>query len=358
MDPLLERIQQFCDASGPSGFEGPVRTLFEESVAPYADAFQRDRLGSSIAVKTGDPEGPRVLLAAHLDEVGFLITRITEEGFLRFQTLGGWWEQVMLAQRVLVETRQGPLLGVIGAKPPHILSPEDRKKPVERKDMYIDIGASCREEAESFGVRPGDPAVPWSPFRTLKNPDYLMGKAWDDRYGVVAMVEVLARLQGRPHPNIVLAAATVQEEVGLRGATTVANIAEADVSFVLDVGIAGDTPGVEEEQAAAKLGKGPTLLLYDGSLIPHRGLRDFVRDTARAEGIPLQLDHLAQGGTDGGAIHKQGRGVPTVVLGVPTRYIHSHSAIFHRQDLEQAIALLVACLTRLDKETVSRLAAG
>jgi putative aminopeptidase FrvX len=356
VDQLTEWIKEFCEASGPSGFEGPVRRLFEERMRPFADRFLADGIGSSVAVREGAPS-PRVLLAGHLDEIGFLVTQVTDQGFLRFQTLGGWWEQVMLAQRVVVETRQGPVPGVIGSKPPHLMDAEARKKMTEKKDMYIDVGASSAAEALAFGVRPGDPVVPYGPFQTLKNPELMAAKAWDDRFGVVAMLEVFRRLSGERLPNTVFAAATVQEEVGLRGATTVGNLVGADVAIVLDVGIAGDTPGVEPWEARAKLGGGPTLLLYDATLIPHRGLRDFVVETAEREGIPLQFDAMAMGGTDGGALHKAGAGVPTVVLGVPTRYIHSHVAVFHRRDLEATASLLVAVVRGLDEARLGEIRA-
>jgi putative aminopeptidase FrvX len=358
VDEELELIQSFCDVPGPSGFEGKVRRLFEERIRPYADRFLSDNLGSLIAVKEGEPGGPKILIAGHMDEIGFLVTRITDEGFIKFQTIGGWWEQVMLAQRVVIDTAQGPVHGVIGSKPPHILGPEERKKVYDKKDMFIDVGAKDKAEAESFGIRPGDPIVPWSPFQPLANPDYLMGKAWDDRYGPVAIVRLFQALQGVAHPNVVFGAATVQEEVGLRGATTTANLVSADIGIALDVGIAGDTPGLGPDDAQSKLGQGPSLLIYDGSMIPHRGLRDLVIDTARAEGIPLQFDRIAGGGTDAGAIHRQGAGVPSVVIGVPTRYIHSHAAVFHRRDLKEAVRLLVALVKRLDRATVDALKAG
>ena len=285
-----------------------------------------------------------------------MVTSISKEGFLRFQSVGGWWEQVMLAQRVIVKTSKGDLPGVIGSKPPHILPPDERKKIVEKKDMFIDVGALSQEEArETFGIRPGDPIIPDSSFRVMANPKLLMAKAWDCRAGVAMFIEVIKRLANERHPNTIYGVGSVQEEVGLRGATTSSNYISPDIGFAVEVDIAGDTPGIKEEEALAKLGKGPSILLYDASMIPHVKLRDFVIETARQESIPLQLTSMAGGGTDAGRIHIHGRGVPSLVIGVPTRYIHSHQGIIHRDDYENAVKLMVAVVKRLDAITVQDL---
>jgi endoglucanase len=284
-----------------------------------------------------------------------MVTRITDEGYLKFQTLGGWWEQVMLEHRVEVQTRNGAIIGVIGSKPPHILDADERKKVYEKKNMFVDIGAASREEAESWGVRPGDPIVPVSAFSIMLNPNLLMAKAWDNRFGCALAIEVLRRLQHEQHPNQVYAVGNVQEEVGLRGAVTTTNLIEPDIGFALDTGIAGDTPGIAPDEASAKLGGGPVVLLYDATMIPHVGLRDLVIDTARDEGIPLQFDKMPGGGTDAGRMHVFGAGVPSLVVGVPVRYIHTHTAIMHRGDFDQAAQLLVAVVKRLDSETVQQL---
>lgn len=350
-------FRELTEAPGVPGQEEAVRKVMRKYLEPVSDEILADHLGSIAARKAGDPAGPRVMLAGHLDEIGFLVTYVTDDGFVKFQTLGGWWEQVMLAQRVRIITRKGPVTGVIGSKPPHILPADERKKMVEKKDMFIDVGASSRAEAESFGVRPGDMIVPVCPFEPMANPKYLLAKAWDNRFGCALAIEVLRRLQGVPHPNVVYAVGTVQEEIGLRGAQTTANLVEPDVGFALDVGIAGDTPGVKPEEARAKLGKGPVLLLYDASMAPHTGLRDLVMDTAEAEGIPYQTDVMPGGGTDAGRIHLFGRGAPSLVMGVPTRYVHSHASVLHRDDFDAAARLLVAVIRKLDRATVDRLRA-
>ncbi len=354
MDDTLKMMQELTEAPGISGFEEPVRRVMRRYMEPLSEILT-DNLGSIVGRKVGQEGGPKILLAGHMDEIGFMVTRITDEGYLKFQTIGGWWDQVMLAQRVEIYTRQGPVIGVIGSKPPHILSPDERKKVYEKKDMFIDVGAFSREEAQSFGIRPGDPVVPVCPFTVMRNPKLLMTKAWDNRFGCALAIEVMRRLKGQPHPNVLYAVGNVQEEVGLRGATTTTNLIEPDIGFALDTGIAGDTPGIGPDEAEGKLGKGPVILLYDSSMIPHTGLRDLVIDTAETQGVPYQFDKVAGGGTDAGRIHIFGAGVPSLVIGVPVRYIHTNAAIMHRDDFDNAVKLLVAVVKQLDAETVRQL---
>lgn len=354
MDETLSIMRELTEAAGVPGQEGAVRRVMRRYLEPLGEVLT-DNLGSIIGRKVGATDGPRIALAGHMDEIGFMVTRITDNGFLKFQTLGGWLDQVLLAQRVEVHTRQGPLIGVIGSKPPHVISADDRKRLPAKKDMFIDIGAGSRAEAESFGVRPGDMIVPVCPFTEMRNPKLLMAKAWDNRFGCALAIEVMRRLQGAAHPNTIYAVGNVQEEVGMRGATTTSNLIAPDIGIALDTGIAGDTPDIGPDDAQGRLGGGPVILLYDSSLIAHTGLRDLVIDTARDEQIPLQFDTMPGGGTDGGRLHLFGAGVPTLVLGVPVRYIHSHAAILHRDDFDRAAQLLVAVIQRLDAETVQQL---
>lgn len=354
MDDTLQMLKDLAEAPGISGQETAARQVMRRYLEPLSE-ISTDNLGSIIGRKVGRAGGPKIMVAGHLDEIGFMVTRITDEGYLKFQTIGGWWEQVMLAQRVEVYTREGPVLGVIGSKPPHILSPEERSKVVDRKAMFIDIGAGSRAEAEGWGVRPGDPVVPVGPFAQLRNPDLLMAKAWDNRFGCALAIEALRRLGD--HPNEVYAVGTVQEEVGLRGAATTTNLIAPDIGIALDTGIAGDMPGVTPDDAAGKVGAGPVLLIFDGSMIPNTALRNLVIDVAEAEGIPLQFDKMPGGGTDAGRMHIFGGGVPSVVLGIAVRYIHTHAAIMSRKDFEQSADLLAAIIRRLDAETVARIKA-
>lgn len=358
LDKTNKMLKDLTDAKGIPGNEKEAREVMEKYITPYADKVYTDNLGSLIAEKTGDSNGPKIMVAGHLDEVGFMVTRIDDNGFVYFQTIGGWWSQVMLAQRVTLMTSKGDVTGVIGSKPPHILSAEARKKPIEIKDMFIDIGASSKEEAQKFGVRPGDSVVPYFEFTQLKNDKMLLAKAWDNRIGCAIAIEVLKQLKDEKHPNVVYGVGTIQEEVGLRGARTSAHAIKPDIGFGVDVGIAGDTPGVSDKDADSKLGEGPQILLYDASMISHKGVREFVVDTADENNIPYQFATIAGGGTDSGSIHLTANGVPSLSITVATRYIHSHAAILHRDDFENAVKLIVETIKKLDNDKVKEIVLG
>lgn len=355
LDETLTMLKELTDAKGIPGNEREPREVMKKYISPYSDEITTDGLGSLIAKKIGKEDGPKIMLSGHLDEVGFMITKVDDKGFLKFQTVGGWWSQVMLAQRVTIVTNKGEITGVIGSKPPHILTQEQRKKPVEIKDMFIDIGARCRAEAEEWGVRPGDMVVPYFEFSVLNNEKMLLAKAWDNRIGCAIAIDVLKHLQGTEHGNIVYGVGTVQEEVGLRGARTSAQKIEPDIGFSVDVGIAGDTPGITEKEALSKLGKGPQIILYDASMVSHKGLRDFVTGVADELNIPYQFDAIAGGGTDAGSIHLSHKGAPTLAITIATRYIHSHAGILHRDDYENAVKLIAEVIKRLDRQTVDRI---
>ncbi|OCA91339.1 peptidase M28 [Bacillus sp. FJAT-27225] len=358
LDETLQMLKALTDAKGIPGNEREVREVMKEYIAPYADEITTDGLGSLIAIKTGKEGGPKIMVAGHLDEVGFMVTQIDEKGFIHFQPVGGWWNQVMLAQRVTIVTRKGEVTGVIGSKPPHILTAEQRKKPVEIKDMFIDIGAASRDEASEWGVRPGDMIVPYFEFTVMKNEKMLLAKAWDNRIGCAVAIDVLKQLKDVEHPNVVYGVGTIQEEVGLRGARTAAAKIDPDIGFGVDVGIAGDTPGVTEKEALGKMGKGPQIILYDASMVSHKGLRDFITDTADELNIPYQFDTVPGGGTDAGAIHLSHNGVPALAITIATRYIHSHAAMLHRDDYENTVKLIVEVIKRLDEQTVQNIKLG
>ncbi|WP_050616804.1 M42 family metallopeptidase [Bacillus testis] len=355
LDQTLTMLKDLTDANGIPGNEKEVREVMTKYIKEYSDEIVTDGLGSLIAKKTGDENGPKIMVAGHMDEVGFMVTRIDEKGFVYFQTVGGWWSQVMLAQRVTIFTAKGELTGIMGSKPPHILSAEARKKPVDIKDIFIDIGASSAEEAKEWGVRPGDMVVPYFEFTVMNNPKMLLAKAWDNRIGCAIAIDVMKNLKTEQHPNIVYGVGTVQEEVGLRGAKTATFKVQPDLAFAVDVGIAGDTPGVTEKEAMGKLGKGPGIVLYDASMVSHKGLRDFVTGVADEMNIPYQFDAMPGGGTDSGSIHVTANGVPALSITIATRYIHSHAAVLHRDDYENTVKLITEVIKRLDRETVNKI---
>ncbi len=349
----LKLMAKMMDAFGPSGFEREINRIVKKEVEPFVDEIITDKLGSVAFKLNGD--GPKVLLAGHTDEVGFIISSITKEGFLTFNQLGGWWDQVLLAQKVIIRGKKGDVIGIIASKPPHIIPQEERKKVVVKKNMFIDIGVCSKEEVEEIGIRVGDPVVPWSPFQTLHDGKVAMGKAFDDRIGAFVIMEAMRRIkeQDNHHPNIIIGAATVQEEVGLRGAQTIAQTINPDVAIVLEVDIAGDVPGIKPHEAATKMGEGPGMITYDRSMIPNQELKEFVLGIASQAQIPIQLSQMAGGGTDAGRIHVNSSGCPSVVLTVPTRHIHSHIGLLSLKDTENMIRLLVELLKKLDWDTVN-----
>ncbi len=352
----IKLLQTLVDSFGPSGFEREAAALVAKTMRPIADKITIDKLGSVQFIKKGAADKPRILLAGHVDEVGFIVSGITKDGFLKVNPLGGWWSQVVLAQKVIIRTRKNDLFfGVFGAKPPHILSPEERKKVVELKDMFIDVGASSEDDIKKMGIQVGDPIVPDSSFQLIRDGKLAAAKAFDDRLGAFIAMEVIHQLKKEDisHPNTVIGAATVQEEVGLRGARTTAHLIEPDVGFALEVDLAGDMPGIKPEQAATKLGKGPSICTMDRSMIPNQPLLDFVMKTAKKEKISYQLSQMYGGGTDAGVIHLDRTGCPSLVIGVPTRHIHSHVGILNLDDIEKTIDLLVAVVKGLDKKTVT-----
>jgi len=352
MDQTITLLKELTEAPGISGYESPVRSVVRKYYEPLGEILQ-DQIGSIICKKVGSPSGPVVMLSGHMDEIGFMVKHITPEGFIKFLPLGGWFDQVLLGQRVTIKTRQGDVVGVIGVKPPHLLSAEERSKVVTRKEMYIDVGVSSLQEVEELGVRVGDPVIPRADFLEMANGKTYLSKAFDDRVGVALMISALGELQGQEHPNTVFAASTVMEEVGVRGATTSVEVIHPDVAIILEADIAGDVPGVKPEESAVKLGKGPTVLFYDARMIPNLKLRDLVMDTAKELEIPLQTSTIEGGATDGSVVHLHRTGVPTVVIAIPARHIHSHSSIIHRDDYDSAVRLLVALVKKLDSARVA-----
>jgi endoglucanase len=354
MDATFQLLKELTEANGAPGYEAPVRTIVRKYMQALGELSQ-DKIGSVICKKAGAAVTPKVMLAGHMDEIGFMVKQITPEGFLKFIPLGGWFDQVLLGQRVIIQTVKGDLVGVIGAKPPHLLSQEERSKVVLKKDMYIDIGASSQQEVEEAGVRQGDPVLPRADFVSLASGKTYLSKAFDDRVGTALVISTLQSLQNKTHPNTVYGAATVMEEIGLRGATTSVRAVDPDVAIVLESDIAGDVPGIKADESQIKLGKGPTVLIYETRTIPNLKLRELILDTARNENIPVQISYVEAGGTDAGAIHLHGIGVPSAILAVAARHIHSHSSIIHREDYDHAVRLLAAVIQRLDANTVAGL---
>jgi putative aminopeptidase FrvX len=283
---------------------------------------------------------------------------IDERGYLRFHQIGRWWPQALAAQRVNVVNSRGEVLpAVIGSKPPHLMSDEEKNRGVKQEELFIDVGATSKEDAEKrLGIVPGDVILAESPFTEMAGGQRLISKAWDDRAGVATMIRVMDLLKSQKHPNTVIGCGTVQEEVGFRGAKTVAATVEPDVALILEVAITGDLPGMKPEEAQGELGKGPMLCIFDGGMIPSRPLRDFVAETAQKTGIAIQFTSLAGGFTDGAQIHSSGRGVPSLYLGVPCRYVHAHHSVIDAEDFENTVRLVTEVVLRLDEKAFAKIA--
>lgn len=350
MDKTLKFLKEITDLNGVPGNEKQVRDYMKKQLEGVAEHITQDNLGSVIASKKGLENGPKIMVAGHMDEVGFIVTRITPEGFLKFQPLGGWWSQVMLAQQFVITTHKGNVFAVTGSKPPHMLSADERNKTVDIATMYLDIGVTSKEEAESLGVRPGDMVTPYLEFKALGNGDFLLAKAWDNRIGCAVAIEVMRELKNQEHPNTYYAVGTVQEEVGCRGARTASYVINPDIGISVDVGIGNDVPGGEKE--GMELGKGPQIHLLDAGTIGHKGLREFVCKVADELEIPYQVTFLKGGGTDASQMHLAHDGAPSISVGIASRYIHSHTSMIHRKDYENTVKLIVEVIKRLDKKTV------
>lgn len=355
MEQLLIDVTQ---ARGIAGNEQEVRDVFRDYTKEYVTDYITDGLGSiyaSLPSKAAD--APTLLAGAHLDEVGFMVKQITKEGFIKFVPIGGWWSQVVLAQQVEITTRDGKVYhGVTGSKPPHVLTAEARKTPIKMEDIFIDIGATSDEQVKEWGIRPGDMITPYIKTRRM-NPDspFLLGKAWDNRIGLAVAIELIKIFHQKDTASHLFLGANVQEEVGLRGAKTAAHLIKPDIAIALDTGAAGDTPGMTPEEADSDLGKGPQIMVYDASMIGHRGLREFIVDLCEEHDIPYQLSFMPGGGTDAGAFHQANGGIPSIAITVPVRYLHTHTSVIHEDDFKNTVRLMGKVIDAFNAESYQRI---
>lgn len=333
---MVELLKQLTEAMGVSGNEGEVRAIIRGLVEPLADEVSVDRLGNVIAYKKGRTSHKRVMLCAHMDEVGFIITSVGENGMLKFKPVGGMDPRVLVSKRVLVGDDRLP--GVLGIKAIHLQEPDERKNAVRLKQMVIDIGAKSRDEAEKL-VKIGDYGMFHSSF-TPFGQDKVKAKALDDRAGCAALIEVLKD----SYDCDIVACFTVQEEVGLRGAGVAVNHAKPDLALVIESTTCADVPDVETHQYTTRMGRGPAISFMDRSIIVNRELYGRLLKTAEVEGIPAQIKENVSGGNDAGRIHLSGEGVPTAVISIPCRYIHSPSSVMDMNDFRNTIKLVKAFL--------------
>lgn len=344
-----ELLSRLAEAHGAPGREGAVRRVFRKELG----SAETDRLGNIFFEKKGESPHPRIMLSGHMDEVGFVVQAITQSGLIKFLPVGGWWSHTLLAQRVRILTRGGAeVLGVIGAKPPHFLSDAERDKLIRIDDMFIDVGAlNGADVRDRFGIGLGDAIVPESPFTPMHNPDFLLCKAFDNRVGMALTIHALKLLHGLEHPNTVVGVGTVQEEFGVRGAATIGATVEPDAAIVLEGTPADDFPGIPEDERQGVVGRGVQIRVQDPSAILDPAFVAHAVKVAESKQIPHQVAVRRSGATDARAVQIHGRGVPTIVLGVPARYIHTANSIIHMDDYLSALRLILALLKGLDSDT-------
>ena len=338
-------LKQLSEAPGPSGRESAVREVLLAEIREHVHSCRVDSMGNLIALKKGtgaQAPSPRVvMLSAHMDEVGLMVVHIDKDGLLAFKKIGGIDDRVLLSKRVLVGENRIP--GVIGCKPVHLLSKSEREKVVSADDMAIDIGATSREAAEKL-VKLGDYAVFDTQYELLSDGRVAKGKAFDDRAGCVVVAELL---KGGPYPFDLYGVFTVQEEVGLRGARVAAYALEPDLAIALEGTVCDDSPKKRDVSPTTQMGKGPAISIMDRSVVADRRLVKLLATAAAELGIPYQYKQPGVGGTDSGAIHLAKEGVPTGVVSVPARYIHSPVCLLSLEDLDNTIQLMQAALDKL-----------
>ncbi len=349
MDSLLKKI---LDASGISGYEKEIAQIMKQELKKTCSEVIIDNFGNVIA-KKGLPAGrqgkgkKKIMLAAHMDEVGFLVKYINKEGYINFIKIGGIDDRILLGQRVIIKSKKGDIRGIIGAKPPHLLKDEESKRPVKYEDMFIDIGCKNREEAQKK-VEIADSIVFDADSGNL-NGDLYYGKAIDDRVGCYALIKIMEKLKIEAE---VYAVATVQEEVGLKGARTSSFKINPDFAIAIDTTISGDTPGIKETESALKLGEGVAITVIEASgrgVIVDEKVKELFIETAKSNKIKYQIDVIEGGMTDGAIIYMNREGIQTGVLSIPTRYIHSSTGVFNIRDLESAVDLAVKVIEKVAK---------
>jgi endoglucanase len=343
MDALLKKI---IEATGISGYEGEIARIMAGEFKKSCDEVMTDNFGNVIARKGKGKK--KIMIAAHMDEIGLMVKHITKEGYLSFIKVGGIDDRILPAQRVIVKSKKGDSFGVIGSKPPHLQKEEEKTKAPKYEDMFIDIGARSKEEAERR-VEVGDVII-FEPNAGVLSGKLCYGKAIDDRIGCYALIKIMEKIKANAQ---IYAVATGQEEVGLKGARTSAFRIDPDFAIAVDTTIAGDTPHMTERESSLKLGSGVAITIIEASgrgVIVNEKMKGLLIDTARKHKIKYQIDVIEGGMTDGAMIYMNRAGVPTGVLSIPTRYIHSPTGVFNIDDLNSAVELTIKAVEHLAKE--------
>lgn len=351
----LDLLKKLCLADGVSGFESPVTQIMKDELSGVSNSIKYDNLGSVAFELKGSSEKPKILVVAHQDEIGFIVSGISPNGLIKFHNIGGWdWRTLLSSPVNIINSNYEKITGVIGSIPKHHLTAENSST-LSLSDMFIDIGASSNKDAEdNFGISLGDPIVPVCHFHFNERSNHLTGKAFDDRAGIAAVIEIGKMLSEKEHPNTVYCAGSVQEEVGIRGAQTLSELVMPDIALVVEGVPADDFPG-NESKAQTCLGKGLQIRLFDPTMIVKPSLRNMLITLAKENNIPYQAAIRSSGGTDAKVIHLSGIGVPTLVVGVPVRYAHSHNGIMSLDDYNHLIELLSIFLLEFDLSYLKRI---
>ena len=341
----VELLRGLSDQFGVSGFEGEVRDWISARIKDRADDLQTDVLGNLMA--TINPGRDFIMmLDAHMDEIGIMVSYVEEGGFLRFAPIGGWDPRILPAQQVEIRSRDGKKYrGVVGASPPHIQTPEEQKQALKVEDLFVDIGVRSKEDVLARGIDAGSPGNLHYPFQLLEQ-NRIMGKALDDRVGCAVLMRCLESLWANRPDFTLVANFAVSEEVGLRGARTAAHQIRPDMALVVEGTVGADTPGIPAHKCPARLGKGPAISVADSSIIVNPSLVTFMEEAAKKLNIPWQHKVPLFGGTDAGAIHMTGKGVLTGIVSVPCRYIHSPSSVLDLQDFEHTVSFVLELIHR------------
>jgi endoglucanase len=342
---MKDLLKKLSEAHGAPGHEEAIAKIVESELKKVCDEIYPDKLGNLIAKKGSGK--PVYMLTAHMDEIGFMVNHIDKNGFVKFVLMGGFYDPSIFGTKVLIHTEQGDVPGVVGGKPVHIMEEEERQKVIKWKELFIDIGAESREDAEKLGISIGNPVTFDQRCEFLIKGNKVSGKAMDDRAGLVTLIETMKRL--KKFKGTVYLVGTVQEEVGLKGAQVSAYRLNPDIALAIDVTFAGDQPSVKEEESPIKLNKGPAIICaeYMGrGLIANPKINKWLIETAKANKIPYQLEATFAGMTDAATIYVTKEGIPSGSIGIPTRYIHTPVETIDMDDIENTVKLLVAAIEK------------
>jgi len=356
LDSTEMLLRELTNAHGVPGFEGEVRDILRREWRSLLSDLHADGIGNLLGERRGSSDSPRVLLMAHMDEVGFLVRYIDENGFIYIHNVGGYFAQSVLTQRLSILTKLGRVLGYTGMKSGHILRSDERNQMVPLERMFIDVGAKSRQEVETMGIRPGLPVTYATEFEVLNDTGRYLAKAWDDRVGLAVITEVLRRLETSSHANTVVVAATVQEEIGLRGASVVNESLEPDIVINLEIGIASDFPLMTDKTLSQEeLGDGPGIFVFDRSMIPNDNFVEWILELSGEHAIPTQFESVSGYGEDAAPLQRSARGIPAINIGIPTRYGHSQSGVIDRGDYDHTVELVVRMVEGLSAAEVDKI---